>query len=72
MNPVSNWLALRDAKARAAETQRLVNHPVAQAWRENSARLIQQREQERQPDERQAAAEEPGPEVEEPEPVAEL
>ena len=39
MNRISNWLGLRDAQARQAETERLRNHPAAVAWRENAARL---------------------------------
>ena len=39
MGPVRNWLGLRAAKARTAETERLRNHPTAVAARENMARL---------------------------------
>jgi DNA/RNA-binding domain of Phe-tRNA-synthetase-like protein len=62
MNRISNWLGLRDAQARQAETERLRNHPVAVAWRENAARL--------QAD-RQAAAPKAEAEVPDPEPEIE-
>jgi len=67
MNRVSNWLGLRDAQARQAETERLRNHPVAAAWRENVARLQAER-QAAAPEAEHAAKEaqvpDPEPEIE--------